>query len=111
MMAALAFVFSVSMLALVIWPKIFLYIRDKYLGGPKQSPITMLSASPQTHVFGLDLNPDNQRIKQLEFKVSQLKSELDKKTAECTNMSSRLQQTSLTNISEDNDADNDLCDA
>ena len=68
MIAALGFVFSISMIALVIWPKIYLYLRDTYFGGPKRTPIGQLQASAAVHISGLDVNPDAKRIRELELR-------------------------------------------
>jgi len=39
MMAALTFVFSTTMVGFVIWPKIFVWFQDKYLGGADKKTI------------------------------------------------------------------------
>lgn len=82
--AVLAFVFPVSMISLVIWPKIYLYIRDTYLGGPpKSNQLGMLGVGKTTHIFGLDLNdPETKRTKELERKVNYLESALAQKSSE-----------------------------
>lgn len=95
MYAALIFVFSVSMVTLVIWPKIYVRIRDKYFGGPPKKSVTLSVQAPgSTRVSGIHTGivtssegmftnaseaSKPERIAALEEEVSQLKQELAKR--------------------------------
>lgn len=54
MSAALCFVFSTTMVCSVIWPKIYVYCRDKYFGGDQSRKIAVnTSGQASTRVSGL----------------------------------------------------------
>ncbi|CAB9498952.1 Gamma-aminobutyric acid (GABA) B receptor [Seminavis robusta] len=53
-MAALAFIFSVTLVALVIWPKMYVWTRNHYFGGPPKPRMSISVGKSQTVVSGLD---------------------------------------------------------
>jgi hypothetical protein len=59
-MASLAFVFPTSLVAFVIWPKIYVWARDKYFGGqPKQTvDLGAFTGQKETKVTGLEGSED-----------------------------------------------------
>lgn len=52
--AALTFIFSVSLVMLVIWPKMYVWARNNYFGGPPKPRVTISVAKSSTVVSGLD---------------------------------------------------------
>jgi hypothetical protein len=54
-LASIAFIFPTSMVAFVIWPKVYVWARDKYFGGqPKQSVnLGAFTGQNKTQVTGL----------------------------------------------------------
>jgi len=51
--AALTFIFSVSLVMLVIWPKIFVWLRNNYFGGPPEPRMAISVTKKTTVVSGL----------------------------------------------------------
>lgn len=52
--AALTFIFSVSLVMLVIWPKMYAWARNNYFGGPPKPRMSISVGKSQTVVSGLD---------------------------------------------------------
>ncbi len=100
MLASLAFVFSVSLPSLVIWPKIWFYARDTHFGGPSRSnAIASIGVNgASTRISGVSLSPDatqrlsDGRVAELESQVSKLKLELEQKNTEVLQLSVNVQQ-------------------
>jgi gamma-aminobutyric acid type B receptor len=71
MMVSLGFIFSISLVVLVIWPKVYGWARDKYFSGqPKQSnhvALTLPAVSGQTTVQVSGLKSSPVRSKVLKF--------------------------------------------
>ena len=91
--AALAFIFSVSLVACVIWPKIYFYLRDTYFGGPGRSNVvSSLGINGSTRVSGLSLSPEAGRVVELESQVSKLKMQLEEKDSEMRRLSTSMER-------------------
>ena len=59
MYVALAFVFSMTLVSFVIWPKIFVWFRDTYMGGPpKKAARLSITAPTATRVSGIQAPSD-----------------------------------------------------
>jgi gamma-aminobutyric acid type B receptor len=84
-MASLTFIFPTSLVALVIWPKVYVWARDKHFGGPpkqKTSVLAVMQGENVVQVSGLSLNscqndssialPTNMSIS----KIAELESEI-----------------------------------
>ena len=52
--AALCFIFSVTLVVLVIWPKIYVWARNNFFGGPPKPRVSISVGKSQTVVSGLD---------------------------------------------------------
>lgn len=52
--AALTFIFSVTLVMLVIWPKMYVWARNNYFGGPPKPRMSISVGKSQTVVSGLD---------------------------------------------------------
>jgi hypothetical protein len=53
MMASLVFIFSSSLVVLVIWPKVYVWARDNYFGGPPKKSTRLSIVTNQVQVSGL----------------------------------------------------------
>lgn len=91
MLTAVTFIFSMSMVAVVIWPKIYLYFRDTYFGEPKSSgvPPIGVNGTAGVHISGLSTSPESLRLKELEHQVSRLKTQLDERDSMIRTLSTR----------------------
>lgn len=96
MYVALAFVFSTTLVSFVIWPKIFVWFRDAYMGGPPKKTTRLTVTAPTApRISGLQ-HPsaqqfdttasirsaaEAQRIKSLEKEVVTLKRRLSEQSS------------------------------
>jgi hypothetical protein len=92
MMAVLAFIFSLSLVCSVIWPKLYFYIRDTYFeGNSRPSAMSSIGVNRgNTRVSGVHVKPETSRTVELESQVSKLKLRLEEKESEINKMSLRL---------------------
>lgn len=62
MYAALTFVFSTSLVVLVVWPKIYVWVRDTYFGGPGRTTRVNVADPRSTRVSGLTTPSTRERL-------------------------------------------------
>ena len=98
MYAALTFIFSSTLVGLVIWPKIYVQVRDRYFGGPPKKSVTLsVQTKGMTRVSGLHTGSNslpsydgsnhsgtnlNTRVQELEQQVKLLQKQLEEKASE-----------------------------
>lgn len=103
--AALTFIFSISLVALVIWPKIYVWARNTYFGGPPKPKVSISVGKKQTVVSGLETgstlesntsacggadraraDANARRVQTLESEMEAMKRDYEKEKTELTTL-------------------------
>ena len=71
MFAVLCFTFSTSLVALVVWPKLFVVIRDQYFGGEKKGVQITIDGTKKVSVSGLTVSSPTPSSNEQQFNPSQ----------------------------------------